>query len=71
MLKSGIGVVITAFTISIICAVGYISNIVKLVNCDFKPPYKCEVVRLAGLVPPVGAIVGWISNEKLGEPKSK
>jgi len=41
--------------------VGYIANIVKLSDCDFKAPYKAEIIRGVGIViPPVGYVVGFI-----------
>ncbi len=42
---------------------GYIRNIVKLTKLDFKEPYKAEIIRTIGLIPPVGAITGWINIE--------
>ncbi len=40
---------------------GWVLNIYKLVTvCDFEAPYKCEGIRAAGLIPPVGMIVGWM-----------
>ena len=41
-------------------ATGWGMNIHKLTQCDFKHPYKTEVVRVIGIIPPVGAIVGWM-----------
>ena len=49
-------------------AIGYFSNIYKLIQCDFKTPYKAEVIRVVGLVPVVGVFTGYMSNEQLGEP---
>lgn len=40
---------------------GWIMNIVQLVQCDFASPYKAEVLRIVGIIiPPVGAILGYI-----------
>ena len=71
MLKAGIISIVVGLCLSLAAAVGYVSNIVKLTQCDFKESYKCEVLRVVGLVPPVGVIMGYISNEKLGEPAKK
>jgi len=46
------------------CITGYVKNVIGLVGCDFEAPYKCEVIRTIGIIPPVGAIAGWID---LGE----
>jgi len=38
--------------------VGYVKNIVKLTKCDFKEPYKAEVIHIVGAVSGVGSILG-------------
>ena len=43
---------------------GWVKNIIKLSDCDFQAPYKAEVIHAAGLIPPVGAVTGWLD---LGE----
>ena len=43
---------------------GWVKNIVKLTDCDFEAPYKCEIVHIVGIIPPVGAITGWIDTEQ-------
>ena len=44
--------------------VGYVMNIAKLCKCDFKPPYKAEAIRAAGVAfPPVGMFTGFIDIE--------
>lgn len=43
---------------------GYISNVVKFVNCDFSSPYKAELIRGVGvLFPPVGMVAGYVEIE--------
>jgi hypothetical protein len=45
--------------------VGWISNIVKFIDCDFTSPYKCEVVHGIGIpIPIIGAITGWMDFGK-------
>lgn len=40
---------------------GWISNIVKLAECNFTAPYKTEVIRSVGIVIfPLGAIIGYM-----------
>ena len=39
---------------------GYVMNIVKFVRLDFKAPYKAEVIRGIGIVPPIGGVLGYI-----------
>ena len=40
---------------------GYFMNIYKFVQCDFKAPYKAEVIRGVGIATGVvGWFVGWL-----------
>ena len=39
-------------------------NIIKLSEADFEAPYKTEVIRTVGILPPVGAIVGYFDIGK-------
>ena len=43
---------------------GYFKNIYKLTQCDFEPPYKCEVVHGLGIIPLVGIVTGWVDVGK-------
>jgi len=40
---------------------GVVKNIIKLTRCDFKKPYKAEVIHTAGLIPPIGMVTGWLN----------
>lgn len=50
--------------ILIIGFTGWVQNIIKLSNCDFEKPYKAEVIHIIGLIPPIGAITGWLNVGK-------
>lgn len=50
--------------ILIIIGTGWIQNLIKLSECDFQAPYKCEIVHTVGLIPPVGMVTGWIDFGK-------
>lgn len=41
-------------------AVGWVKNLIKLSDCDFKAPFKAEVIYTIGLFPPVGMVTGWL-----------
>jgi hypothetical protein len=63
--KLGIGttlvVGILIITGLILAITGWVGNIIKLTDCDFKAPYTAEVIRCTGIViPPVGMIAGWL-----------
>jgi hypothetical protein len=47
---------------------GWVKNIVKFTKCDFEAPYKTEVLRGVGIIPPIGAVIGWMTfdEEKKG-----
>ena len=62
-MKTGLGL----FFIGLfaLAAIGWCMNVYKLaVVCDFESPYKCEAVRVVGIIPPIGAIVGYIDLGK-------
>lgn len=65
-----LGVLIVIVVIGLVGGIGYVRNIIGLTRCDFQAPYKAEVIRAVGVVvPPVGAIVGWIGVEDVSETK--
>jgi hypothetical protein len=51
---------IAVVVVVVVVAVGWVKNVIKLANCDFAAPYKCEVIHALGLIPPFGAITGWV-----------
>ena len=53
-------IIIIQIAIVILIFGGWTMNLIKLIDLDFEAPYKAEVIRTAGIIPPVGAIVGWI-----------
>jgi len=44
----------TLVLVLVVIITGYVKNIQKFSRCDFKPPYKAEVIHGAGLIPVVG-----------------
>ena len=55
---------ILVVVIVVVAGTGWVKNLVKLSNCDFKTPYKAEVIHAAGLIPPVGMVTGWLDVGK-------
>lgn len=47
-----------------IIGLGWVKNIVKFTKCDFKTPYKAEIIYGVGLLPLVGAVTGWLNVGK-------
>tara|TARA_R110000851_G_scaffold313298_1_gene474845 strand:- start:38 stop:217 length:180 start_codon:yes stop_codon:yes gene_type:complete len=57
-------IAIVGLIVFILAGTGWVKNIIKLSECDFEAPYKAEVIRVIGVIPPVGAVVGWIDLGK-------
>jgi hypothetical protein len=47
-----------------VCIIGYGKNIYKLTQCDFREPYKAEVLHTVGLLPIVGIFTGYMDFGK-------
>lgn len=58
------GILIFQVLLLIVVLGGWSVNLYKLTQCDWESPYKAEVLRTAGLVPPIGAVVAWIDLGK-------
>ncbi len=50
--------------IALIGCIGWVKNLIKLAECDFEAPYKAEIIHGVGLIPPVGAVTGWLDVGK-------
>lgn len=57
-------VVLIYIVLALFMFLGWVKNIVKLSDCDFETPYKCEVIHGVGLVPVVGMFTGWMDVGK-------
>jgi hypothetical protein len=62
--KTVASIALGSIVLWIVLGVGWVMNIVKFVKCDFKAPYKAEIVHGVGLIPVVGAVTGWIDCGK-------
>ena len=61
----GVIMVVLFWILMILGVIGWCMNIKKLVkDTDFQAPYKAEVCRVVGIVPPVGAVMGWINFDE-------
>jgi hypothetical protein len=63
------GLFVVISVVAVLAVTGWVKNIVKLCHCDFASPYKAEVCYGVGVIPPIGAVMGWINIEdkKQGE----
>ncbi len=57
-------ILIIQVLVLVIVGTGWVKNLIKLSECDFEPSYKAEVIHLAGLIPPIGMITGWLDVGK-------
>ena len=48
-------------------AFGWGMNVYKMTQLDFASPYKAEVIRGVGLIPVVGAIIGYMTRGEENE----
>ena len=48
----------------LVVGVGWVKNLIKLVDCDFEAPYKAEAIHTLGIIPPVGMVTGWLDVGK-------
>ncbi len=46
------------------CLISWVQNVVKLSECDFKAPYKAEVIYGIGVITPAGIVTGWLDLGK-------
>lgn len=49
--------------LALISAVSWSANVVRLINCDFKPSYKEEIVYGVGLLPIASVFTVWYDKE--------
>ncbi|NOR27672.1 MAG: hypothetical protein GQ540_03975 [Lutibacter sp.] len=49
---------------AIVVGTGWVMNINKLSKCDFKEPYKAEIIHSIGIIPLVGMVTGWMDIGK-------
>jgi len=57
-------ILIIQIIVLLVVGIGWVKNIIKLTECDFKEPYKAEIIHTVGILPPVGMITGWIDVGK-------
>jgi hypothetical protein len=53
-------VLILTIALGIACTVGWILNLVRFTQCDFKPSYKAEVIYGIGIFMPSSIVTGFI-----------
>lgn len=61
MEKIGIFLITILVLLGLTGIVGWGKSVVNFIHCDFKAPYKCEIVNGVGTFTPVGMIIGWVN----------
>lgn len=51
----------SVFIVIVLGFVGWCMNVYKLTQLDFEEPYRAEAIRAVGLIPPIGAVTGYIT----------
>jgi len=64
MFKAGLFSVI----LIVVVACSWVGNLIKLTDCDFEAPYKCEAVHAIGLIPIVSLVTVWVDVEENIQP---
>lgn len=60
-MKNQKGNVAIVLVLGVVLCAPWVINAVKLLDCDFKPDYKCEVVHGIGVViPPMSYLTVWV-----------
>ena len=63
MEKSGCATGLISLAISVFLLIGEVKCIIKMVNCDWDPVGKAEVLYTLGTFTGVGSIIGWMNIE--------
>ena len=56
-------ITIISLLVAALIAGSWVTNLVKLFNCDFEGPYRCEVIHAAGILPPVALVTAWLPSD--------
>ncbi len=54
------GSLFLAFLIMVCLGIGWVMNCYKFTQLDFQRPIRAEILRGIGIIPPIGAVLGWI-----------
>lgn len=55
---------LVSWIIGTVFLVAYVINVIKLSECDFQAPYRCEVIHVVGLFPPAQIVTSWFDSDK-------
>jgi hypothetical protein len=63
--RAKVAFVIAVMSIIISVPVAWCFNVAKLIDCDFKTPYRCEVMHSIGTaLPPLSVITVWFATDE-------
>ena len=63
MKKSGCVAGLIYLAISVLLLVGEVKCVIKMINCNWDPVGKAEIIYTVGTFTGLGSIIGWIDIE--------
>ena len=58
-------IIFIPFILGIIGVIAFVANAIKLSECDFVAPYRCEAIHGIGLLPPAAIVTVWFDSDKV------
>lgn len=58
-MKAATTILIIQLILAVLSVIGYVKCIIHLIQCDFEPSYKAEIIYAIGACSGLGAIIGW------------
>ena len=52
-------ILLLPLVLALVALVCWVTNFNKLIDCDFKAPYKCEAIHGIGILPPAALVTAW------------
>ena len=57
-------IILIPFILGSIGVTAFVANAIKLSDCDFASPYRCEAIHGIGLIPPAAIVTVWFDTDK-------
>ena len=57
-------IIFIPFILGIIGVIAFVANAIKLSECDFVSPYRCEAIHGIGLIPTAAIVTVWFDTDK-------
>lgn len=60
-------IIVFYFFLVVVVPASWVFNLLDFNECDFKAPYRCEVLHGAGLIPLVSVVTVWMDTDGVTE----